>query len=337
MTELVGLDLAAVQEFLGASRPDFLTGPLRGELISGGRSNLTYVLTDGRRRWVLRRPPLGHVQATAHDMSREYRMIAALDPTEVPVPRPVVLAGADVIGVPFYMMEHVEGAVLRSREQLAQLSGTQAQELAGSLIDVLACLHRLDYAAVGLCGLGRPEGYLDRQVARFSRQLGQPGSRDQAGVIALGERLGHRLPQRQRAAVVHGDYRLDNVVMADGSIAAVLDWEMATLGDPLADLAITLMWWDGLCGLDSPVAAVPGEMPGFPSGEFLADRYAAATGYDLADLPWYLGFAYWKTAVIFEGIHHRAAEGLTVGEGFDRIGELVPALIERGTAVLAGV
>jgi aminoglycoside phosphotransferase (APT) family kinase protein len=241
-----------------------------------------------------------------------------------------------VIGAPFYVMDFADGAVLRERRDLEAFSGTAATGLAEALVEVLARLHRVVPAEVGLGDLGRPEGYLGRQLRRWDRQLAASHSRDLPDLVRLGERLGERLPDRQAAAVVHGDYRLDNVVVdpGDGRVVGVLDWEMATLGDPLTDLASTVVWWDGIRGLDSPVAAVPGDVPGFPGSEVLIEAYGRRTGRDLAELPWYLGFAYYKIAAIFEGIHYRTQQGLTVGGGFDRLGAMVPALVERGHAAL---
>lgn len=333
-----GLPLAALDAHLRRELPGLLNGPLSAQLLAGGRSNLTYLITDGRDRWVLRRPPLGHVLETAHDMGREHRLLAALSPTEVPVPAPLLLAGPEVIGAPFYVMEFADGQVLRERAQLEQLDGAAATALADELIDVLVRLHRLDPEQVGLGDLGRPVGYLERQLRRWTRQLEASHSRDLPDLTRLAERLGARLPRGQRAAIVHGDYRLDNVVVntGNGRIRAVLDWEMATLGDPLADVASTLVWWDGIAGLDSPVAAVPVDVPGYPGREHLVTAYARQSGLDLAELHWYLGFAFFKIAAIFEGIHYRSQQGLTVGEGFDRLGAMVPPLVERGHAVLDG-
>jgi len=191
---------------------------------------------------------------------------------------------------------------------------------------------------VGLGDLGRPAGYLERQLRRWGRQLESSHSRDLPELTRLAERLAMRIPDSQSAAIVHGDYRLDNVVVDSvlGHIVAVLDWEMATLGDPLTDLASTLVWWDGMRGLDSPVAAVPADVPGYPGGDHLLAAYGRQSRADLASLPWYLGFAYFKIAAIFEGIHFRSQQGLTIGEGFERLGDLVPPLIERGHAALSG-
>lgn len=332
-----GLDLAALEAHLGAQLPGLLHGPLSAELVAGGRSNLTYLLTDGRERWVLRRPPLGHILETAHDMAREHSVLAALAPTDIPVPRPLLLAERGVIGAPFYVMEHADGEVLRHRGQLARLDPDSALALGHELVDVLARLHRLDPAEVGLGDLGRPDGYLARQLSRWTRQLASSKTRELPELARLADRLAVDVPASQRATIVHGDYRLDNVVVATGRghIVAVLDWEMATLGDPLADVASLVAWWDGMRGLESPVADVPGDVPGYPASDDLLDRYARQSGFDLTPLPWYVGFAFFKIAAIFEGIHYRAQQGLTVGEGFEQLGDLVPPLVERGHAALA--
>ena len=344
-----GLDVRALQAHLREAIPGLLQGPLRAELISGGRSNLTYRLGDGVRRWVLRRPPLGHVLATAHDMGREFRVLRGLHGTPVPVPRPLLQGGPQILGAPFYVMDHVDGVVLRDRADLAAFSPAAARELAEELVDVLCRLHAIDPAAVGLADLGRPEGYLDRQLKRWERQLAASHTRELPELIRLGSRLAVKVPRSASASIVHGDYRLDNLVVDltppsgipdDGEgaarprVAAVLDWELATLGDPLADLASTVVWWDGLRGLDSPVAAVPGDVPGWADGSAVIAEYARRSGADLTRLPWYLAFAFYKIAVIFEGIHYRQRSGLTVGEGFDRLGALVPELTGRGHAAL---
>ncbi|MEP6815024.1 MAG: phosphotransferase family protein [Marmoricola sp.] len=333
-----GLEVGVVEDYVRTRRPEMLHGPLSAELVAGGRSNLTYLLTDGQSRWVLRRPPLGHVLATAHDMGREHRLLEALSPTDVPVPRPLLLAGPEVLGAPFYVMEFADGEVLRERAQLETLEPPAPSALARELVDVLVRLHRLDPEQVGLGGLGRPDGYLQRQLSRWVRQLEASHTRDLPELTRLAQRLSTAVPSGQRAAIVHGDYRLDNVVVDPrrGRIVAVLDWEMATLGDPLADLASMAVWWDGMRGLDVPVAAVPADIGGYPQSDELVATYERESGLDLTLLPWYLGFAFFKIAAIFEGIHYRSQQGLTVGEGFDQLGELVPVLVERGHAVLPG-
>lgn len=333
-----GLDLDALAGYLRQEAPDLLAGPLTGRLVAGGRSNLTYLLTDGHTEWVLRRPPLGHVLETAHDMSREYTVMSALGSTDVPVPRMVALcADPGVLGTPFYVMSYVEGTVYRTEEQLATVGPAAAGELADSLVDTLARLHEVDPAAVGLAELGRPDGYLERQVRRWGKQLAASHSRDVPGLDDLGRRLAGAVPSSARSGLVHGDYKLDNVVVHPGSsrILAVLDWEMATLGDPLMDLVNVVLWWDGVYDTDGHAfAAVPAEIPDFPSSDHLLERYARRTGADLAVLPWYLGLACYKLAGIFEGMYYRETQGLTVGEGFERLAGLGPALALRGHEVL---
>ncbi|EKA62593.1 phosphotransferase family protein [Janibacter hoylei] len=328
--DLPGLPLRRLAPYLARHVPEIGDVPLTASLISGGRSNLTYLLTDGQRRWVLRRPPLGAALETAHDMGREHRMISALHPTAVPVPRPVHLAGPegeDLLGTPFFVMGFAEGEVLRDREQLAAVP--EPGRLARHLMRCLADLHEVVPDEVGLAGLGRPDGYLSRQLDTWLRQVSAVGSPLLGDFEDVARCLRRSLPTTQRTRLVHGDYRLDNVVVGpDDQIDAVLDWEMATRGDPLADVASTLVWWDGMRGLDSPVAAHPGDVPGYPDRRELVAAYAEVSTLDLSGLDWYVGFALYKVAAIFEGIRHRHDEGLTVGEGFERLGPLVPHLLD---------
>jgi aminoglycoside phosphotransferase (APT) family kinase protein len=337
--EVTGLDLAALTGYLDREVPGLLNGQLTGRLIAGGRSNLTYLVTDGRSTWVVRRPPLGHVLETAHDMGREHRVMAGLAGTDVPVPEMVALCrDPAVLGAPFYVMSYVAGPVFRTRDQLAELDPDEAEALAAGLVDVLARLHEADPAAVGLADVGRPDGYLERQVRRWGKQLEASRSRDVEDLEQLGRRLAAGVPRSKRVALVHGDYKLDNVVVdpADrGRILAVLDWEMATLGDPMSDLVNLALWWDGVRDVSGQAfAAVPAEVPGFPASSRLLERYATATGADLDDLPWYFALACYKLAAIFEGMYYRDVQGLTVGDGFDRLAGLPPALARRGHASL---
>ncbi|QFZ24457.1 phosphotransferase family protein [Saccharothrix syringae] len=327
-----GLDLRRLAAHLG-------TGPLSGELIPGGRSNLTYRVTDGTRRWVLRRPPLGHVLATAHDMAREHRVIAALADTAVPVPRVELLCtDTDVLGAPFYLMEEVPGVALRHRDQCPWLTPDHARALSHRLVDVLADLHAVDPAEVGLGDFGRPEGFLRRQVARWGKQLDASRSRELPGIDELRDRLAGTVPVTRRTAVVHGDYRLDNVLVTRDplDISAVLDWEMATLGDPLADLGLLCVYWNGTGAGDDPITGTVPSLPGFADSDGLIHRYAERSGADVGDLGWYTAFGYFKLAVILEGIHFRYTRGQTVGAGFDTIGQLTLPLVRRGLAASAG-
>jgi aminoglycoside phosphotransferase (APT) family kinase protein len=330
---LPGLDLQHLSDYLAREHPGLAAGPLTGQLIAGGRSNLTYVISDRRHEWALRRPPLGHVLATAHDMSREYRVITALADTAVPVPATVLLCPDPVVlGAPFYLMEWVDGTVYRTAAQTAALSAAQRTRLAHDLIDILAELHRIDPAAVGLADFGRPDGFLARQVRRWGKQLAGSRSRDLPGIDRLLERLAGSVPASPAPAIVHGDYRLDNVLVRDAQIAAVLDWEMSTLGDPLTDLGLLLVYWDRLPDLEHSVVTGVGARHGFPDGTTLVDWYATRTGADLSMLDWYVALASFKLAVILEGIHYRYSKGLTVGEGFEQVGTLVPPLVELGLA-----
>jgi aminoglycoside phosphotransferase (APT) family kinase protein len=331
-----GLDLDRLAGYLARVRPDLAGGPLTGELITGGRSNLTYLVTDGRHEWVLRRPPLGHVLATAHDVAREHRVITALAGTGVPVPATLLRCDdPHVLGAPFFLMERVEGTVYRTAAQTAVMSHADRHRLARTLVDTLAGLHRVDPAAVGLSDFGRPDGFLARQVRRWRTQLDGSRSRELPGIDRLADRLAATVPASGRPAIVHGDYRLDNVLVLGTTITAVLDWEMSTLGDPLADLGLLLVYWDRMATQDNPVVAGVGVRHGFPGGDTLVEWYAARTGADLSALDWYEAMAGFKLAVILEGIHYRYTLGKTVGEGFDLIGPMVPPLVELGLAALA--
>ncbi|MGW8065675.1 phosphotransferase family protein [Streptomyces ziwulingensis] len=330
-----GLDLDRLRGLLDRERPGLVTGPLSGRLIEGGRSNLTYAVSDGTARWVVRRPPLGHVLATAHDMKREHRVISALHPTRVPVPGTVLLCeDEEVLGAPFYVMEFVEGTPYRTAGQLAPLGPERTRSAVLNLVDTLVELHAVDPAEAGLADFGRPEGFLDRQLRRWAKQLDASRNRDLAGIDELHATLGRELPRSPAPAVVHGDYRLDNVLIGDGDeIKAVLDWEMSTLGDPLTDLGLLVMYSRPLGMPDSPVSTTA-QAPGHPAPSELIERYAARSGRDVSGVAWYTAFAWFKLAVILEGIHYRYTLGQTVGRGFDRIGDLVPVFIEHGLTTL---
>ena len=328
-----GLDLDRLRDYLGSS------AELTGRMFAGGRSNLTYAVTDGEHRWVLRRPPLGHVLPTAHDMAREHRVLEALSKAGFPAPRPVLLCtDTEVIGAPFYLMEHVDGTIYRDVRALQAIGPDQVRTLVLSLVDTLADLHALDPYAIGLGDFGRPEGFNARQVSRWKKQLDASRSRDVPGIEELHARLAVDIPAGGPGTVVHGDFRLDNVLIGDDlSINAVLDWEMSTLGDPLSDVALMLIY----AGLPLQVGGdgrptAPLTVPGHPTVAELSARYAERSRRDVSDLHWYVGFAAFKLAVILEGVHYRYVQGQTVGEGFETIGDLVAPLVMRGHRALEG-
>lgn len=316
-----GIDVANVTDWLVANTPP-VQPPVSFELIAGGRSNLTYLVTDAvGRRLVLRRPPISHVLATAHDMAREHRIISALANSDVPVPTALGLcADESVNDRPFYVMDFVGGHILRTAAEVDAALDERARRRAGEdLVDVLVRLHEVDVDAIGLGELGRREGYLQRQLARWYGQFQRSQEQErEAGayrpapvVDEVHELLVAAAPDQQTVSIVHGDYRLDNTVVgSDGSVRAVLDWELCTLGDPLADVGILLAYWTDradtglLAGAGAATAA-----PGFPTRAELADRYAASSTLDVSVLPYYVAFAYWKLACIVEGVYVRYASG----------------------------
>ncbi|MGW0432245.1 phosphotransferase family protein [Micromonospora sp. NPDC003197] len=333
---LPGLDLEQLRKYLDEQAPGLVAGELRADLLVGGRSNLTYAVTDGVSRWVLRRPPLGHVLATAHDMNREYRVLTALGPVGFPVPSTVLICpDATVLGAPFYLMEQVDGVIYRDPDELAGLGPDRVRSLVFSLVDTLADLHAVRPEEVGLADFGRVAGYNDRQVRRWKRQLDASRSRDIPGIEHLYDRLAAAVPECSAGAIVHGDFRLDNVLVGPaGEIRAVLDWEMSTLGDPLSDLALMLVYAGRpmlvVTGSARPALAVAGH----PDTAEIIEHYARRSGRDTSDLRWYVAFAAFKLAVILEGVHYRYVQGQTVGPGFDRIGAQVAPLVQQAHETL---
>lgn len=333
-----GLPLGPLADFLAREAASLLEGPLTARLIAGGKSNLTYAVTDGRREVIVRRPPLGHVLATAHDMVREHRVITALHGTDVPVPETYAVCPTDeVIGAPFYVMEFAPGTPLRLASELEPLGPERTRAISERMVDTLVALHAVDPEAVGLGDFGRPEGFLERQVRRWKKQLDASRSRDLAGADELHAWLAANVPPESAPAIVHGDFRLDNLLVdTDAStgeqdrVTAVLDWEMATLGDPLTDVGL-LHVYQSLAGLKGGVAVSDAPLaPGYLTPPEILGRYAAGSGRDLGHLGFHLGLAYFKLAVILEGIHYRYTHGQTVGEGFASIGAAVEPLIAGG-------
>jgi aminoglycoside phosphotransferase (APT) family kinase protein len=329
--QLPGLDLGRVEPWFRGVVPE-VRGELRAELIAGGKSNLTYRLTDGHRAWIIRRPPLGHVLATAHDMKREYRVMSALQDTDVPVPTTYALCeDPDVLDAPFYVMEHVEGVPYRRASELAPLGAERTRAISERLVDVLAALHAVPPEQVGLTDFGRPEGFLGRQVALWKRQLDASHSRDLPSADELHRRLAASVPTESAAGVVHGDFRLDNVLTdAQDRPVAVIDWEMATLGDPLTDLALMVVYQRLAELVDGNAVADASSAPGFLTEDEVLARYATHSDRDLSHFGFYLGLASYKLAAILEGIHFRHLQGQTVGPGFEDIGLAIHPLLDAG-------
>src|SRR3954447_4661383 len=291
-----GIDAPAVTNWF-AERLPAMAPPLSFALIAGGRSNLTFRVTDqADHAWGLRRPPLGHLLATAHDMSREHRIISALAPTDVPV-APVVGLCTDesVNGAPFYVMDFVDGTIVRDAGVAQQLTVEQRAHAGRSIAETLAKIHAVDPDAVGLGDLGRKEGYISRQLKRWNGQFELAATREVPEVTEAHERLLTGIPEQGAPAIVHGNYRLDNCMVDDeGEVIAVLDWEICTLGDPLADLGILMVYWTEP---DDPYAALPGAattLEGFPSRAEMVAAYEAAGGRSVGDLDYYVAFGYWK-------------------------------------------
>jgi aminoglycoside phosphotransferase (APT) family kinase protein len=307
-----GIDVDNVSAWLSAN-VDGLTPPFGFELIAGGRSNLTFRVVDvAGRQVVLRRPPLGHVLATAHDMAREHRIISAVGTTNVPVPRTLGLCeDPDVNGAPFYVMDFVDGEVLDSPQKAALLTVEMRRAAAEHLVDVLADLHAIDVDAVGLGDLARREGYIERQVKRWSTQWEQSKTRELPAIDEVARRLRERFPTQQGVVIAHGDYRFGNCLtdVAQGRIAAVLDWELCTLGDPLADVGYMGVYWTDP-GQGARRHNDPSGAEGFPSYAEMLDRYARRTGRDLSGIDYYVAFSCWRLAVISEGVYARYLHGV---------------------------
>ena len=314
----------------------------QADVISGGLSNITYRVRGREGCVIVRRPPLGRLLPSAHDMGREHRVLSALQPTDVPVPAVLAFTDdAEVIGAPFYVMAEVPGQVFREADETEALTVAQRQELSWALVDVLAAIHSVDLDATGLRDFGRAEGYLERQVRRWGQQWAASRTRDLPAMDELIAALDARRPEGGDVTLVHGDYRLDNTLVTRPggipTIAAVVDWELSTLGDPLADLATWLTYYagPGEDGSAVPVAAGLTAHEGFPTTDELAQRYAAVTGRDLSGLDFYRAFSDFRLAVILEGVHSRYLAGRSVGAGYDRVGPSVPLLVNRALARLS--
>jgi aminoglycoside phosphotransferase (APT) family kinase protein len=337
-----GIDLLARPNVLGpvlaATTEDDRWRDCRATLIAGGKSNLTFELSSAAGELILRRPPSGDLLPSAHDMAREARVQEALAGSPVPVPTVVLADDGELLGVPCYVMSKVAGRVIRDELPAGYAdSDSDRVAVADVLVDVLADLHEIDPVAVGLGDYGRPDGFVERQLRRWTRQWQSTMTEPVPAVEELAARLGRRLPRRSRSSIVHGDYRLDNCLLGEDDpsrVAAVLDWELSTLGDPLTDLGMLLFYWA------EPGEPVPVLTPaltqesGFPSRRHLLERYARRTGVDLGELAFYEAFAHFKFAAIAQGIAARVAAGSMAGQDFGDLSGEVLRIAETGLARL---
>ncbi|MFT3716611.1 MAG: phosphotransferase family protein [Gordonia sp. (in: high G+C Gram-positive bacteria)] len=317
-----------------------VTGDLVIDLISGGRSNLTFDVRDDEHHWVVRRPPMAGLTPSAHDMGREWAVTSALVPTAVPVAPPVAIdRTGEVIGAPCTVVGYVDGDVVRSVADMDAWTDEQVTADFDALVRTLADLHAVDYRAVGLDDFGKPEGFAARQVKLWTRQWGLVKTRDLPDVEKLAGLLSERVPTEAASTIVHGDYRVDNTILAPGdpaTVAAVVDWEMAALGDPLTDVALMCVYrapvFSRVLGFDAAWTS-----DRYPDADTMAQRYAEVSGRDLSDWPFYLGLANLKLGVIAEGITHRALQGGSSGaDGAERAAEATATFIADGLKAING-
>ena len=311
---------------------------LEASLVSGGKSNLTFELTSDAGEAVLRRPPDGPLLPRAHDMGREARVQRALAGTPVPVPAILLEDAGELIGVPFYVMEKVDGYVIRDALPVGWADSEQERRaVADVLVDTLADLHAIDPDEIGLVGYGRPAGLGERQVRRWSDQWERSKSHDVPTVDELGRLLRADPPTGPGGAIVHGDFRIDNCLLGKQmppAVQAVLDWELSTLGEPLADLGLFIFYWREPGDPKPAMTPAPTRQPGFPSRAYLAERYAKRTGADLSDLSSWVALAHFKSAVIAQGIAARVQAGSMAGQEFGDIEGEVDRIAADGLALL---
>jgi aminoglycoside phosphotransferase (APT) family kinase protein len=304
------------------------SGELAAEPVGDGHSNVTYLIRRDGGEWVLRRPPRPPLPPSAHDVLREAFLLRALEPTDVRLPR--VLATCDddaVTGAPFYVMERVEGEVINA-ELPAGLTGTRIGE---ELVDALVEVHDVDWSACGLEGYGKPTGYLERQLRRFTGLWEHNATRELPALDEVTAWLGEHRPESGPATIVHGDYRLGNVMFTGDRLSAIFDWELATIGDPLADVGYLIATWAQPGDPESTVASLSTvtRQPGFPTREQLIARYEERSGRSMSDLRWYTTLALWKSAIFLEGSYKRRLAGTTDDPFFDRLEHGVPEIAER--------
>ena len=335
--EIRGLDLPALRPWL-AEQVEGLEAPLRFELVAAGGSNLTYRVEDAAGRCLaLRRPPLRSRIRTAHDMSREWRILEALHAhpeVGVPVPAPrAYCADPEVLGADFYLMDFAEGLILRGPEEAEGLDPKECRVATESLIDVQVAMHRLDPDAVGLGELGRRGSYVERQLSRWHKQFEAVKTRELPLLEALHARLGAAVPPQQGVGLVHGDYRFDNTVLgADHRVSAVLDWELCTLGDPVADFVWSMMYWSDPGEVGDFGSPSPTRQPNFPRRAEVVELYARRSGFDLSGFDYYVAFSWWKMACLVEGVVARLRAGAGGGMATsspEQVMERVDSMLER--------
>ncbi|WP_093399410.1 phosphotransferase family protein [Sphingomonas sp. OK281] len=334
------LDLDTLGAWMTANVPGY-AGPLTYAKFAGGQSNPTYRLDTPERAYVLRRKPFGPILPSAHAVDREYRVIAGLHPTGFPVPRPYGLCeDAAVIGSAFYVMEMVEGRTIWDG---AMPGATPPERTAHyeAMVDTLAALHNTDYAAAGLGEYGKPGNYFERQVGRWTKQYRAAETENMESVERLIEWLPRTLPEQTRTAIVHGDYRIDNMIFApsEPKVIAVLDWELSTLGDPLADFSYLLMSWVTEPEGRSGVLGMTGPETGIPTIEQVVERYCAATGRDgVPDLNWYFAYNLFRLTGIVQGIKKRIIDGTASSAQAEKTVAKIHGLADAawGFAVKAG-
>ena len=307
-----GIDRGGVEAWFEANVPDVAL-PLSFERISGGRSNLTFAVTDSAGgRWALRRPPLGKALTSAHDMGREHKVVSALGPTPVPVaPTVGMCEDESVNGAPFFVMEFVDGPILRTQQAAVETFEEAERHAIGERVaDTLVAIHAVDPDEVGIGDLGKKQDYVARQLHRWHGQWEKSKTNDVPLIDDVHERLAARIPDQGPATIVHGDYRLDNMILSPaGEVAAVVDWELCTLGDPLADVGMLIVYWAEAGDELVPLADMPTTAAGFPRRREVKARYAERSGRDLSKIDFYVALAYWKLAIILQGIIYRVSAG----------------------------
>ena len=329
-----GVNVSGVEGWFAGHIP-VCQPPLSFTLIAGGHSNLTFRVADAAgHQWVMRRPPLGQLLPTAHDMEREYRILSSLQATAVPVPETLALCRHPAVnGAPFYVMALVDGAVLRNPQAAVDTLDEAGRRQVGlRLADTLAEIHSVEPAAVGLGDLGRPDGYVARQLKRWKRQLDDSRTRPLDSLYELHDRLAARIPEQAHTGLVHGDFRLDNcIVGADASVRAVLDWELCTQGDTLADVGLLMVYWTSPDDAERPIDQAPTLAPGFPTRQEMLRRYSETRGIDVAEIDFYVSFAYWRLACITEGVYARYLHG-GMGYRTGEAGQFEQRVIDLATA-----